>query len=482
MISNTITFKVILRIRDRGWSFFNTNSNKIDFAIVVLCDISDISAFFTDVSFSILKLIRLFRMMKILKLLKFESVLKILRVLIKIIPDFINVLLLLFCIIFIWAIIGNQTFAEVAYGGTYNEYSNFRSIPTAMLTLVKFLTGEGWAIFMYSASQRMPSCVDEPQYDPNMCGFNDKVGCKPLNGCGSRSIFPFMMTYIMFASFTVLNLTISVVVNAFHHEYNQKAAIVSKEYQRFCRCWLMYDTNMTCYLKPEILEQFVMDQQNPYAFPSTYSMKQLRDRLSHLGLKVIPGRGCLFEHVLTSLQFDYEVFGDRSDPIQIHDSVSDPNSFGLLQVYGSKDLRTELIRSIQSRKLIKQRRLTVKFAMDLSKAFFDKFYMSRAYLRWKHGDSYFDNVKVAGIWPRKITENFPFDISDIFSAKFYGISIFGEKPDLSNKNNDQSNLDTTIVNKANLSISLVDNVDQFSNSSEISVDNVILKRKKRKKP
>ena len=113
----------IIRIRDRGWSYFEKKSNILDLAIVVLCDVSDILAFTADINFSILKLARLFRMIKILKLLKFESVLKILRILIKIIPGFINVNFLLVCILLIWAIIGNQSFALVAFQGSHGIIS-----------------------------------------------------------------------------------------------------------------------------------------------------------------------------------------------------------------------------------------------------------------------------------------------------------------------------------------------------------------------
>ena len=306
-----------------------------------------------------------------------------------------------------------------------DKNANFRTLPMSIMTLMKFLTGEGWNLFMYDMSVSQPGCVEVPEYDPDMCGFNDKPGCIPLNGCGNMSIFPFLMIYQIIASFTILNLTISVIVNAFHHEFHQKAIMVTKDCQKFCRRWLIYDPNMTCYMKPETLENFVMDQENPYAFPPTYSLKQVRERLSHLGLKVVPGKGCLLEYVLISLQFDYEVFGDRLSPIKKEDSVSDPDTFSLLQVYRSKGIKTELMSGIRSRKLSKQRRLSIKFSVDAFETSFNKFYLSRAFLRWKLGDNFFDNNKVAGIWPRKISDTSKFfDPLDLFSTKLYESILF----------------------------------------------------------
>ena len=293
------------------------------------------------------------------------------------------------------------------------------------MTLVKFLTGEGWNLFMYDMSMRQPGCVDVPEYDPNMCGFNDKPGCIPMNGCGNRSIFPFLMIYQILANFTILNLTISVIVNAFHHEFHQKAIMITKDCQKFCRRWLFYDPQMTCYMKPEVLENFVMDQENPYAFPPSYSMKQVRERLMHLGLKVVPGKGCLLEYVLTSLQFDYEVFGDRLSPLKKEDSINDPNTFSLMQVYRSKGIKTELMSDIQTRKLSKQKRLSIKLSVNAFETSFSKFYLSRAFLRWKLGDKFFDDDKIAGIWPRKISDTRKmFNPLDIFSTKLYENIIF----------------------------------------------------------
>jgi len=310
------------------------------------------------------------------------------------------------------------------------------------MTLVKFLTGEGWNLFMYDMSISQPGCVEVPDYDPNMCGFNDKPGCIPMNGCGNRSIFPFLMIYQIIASFTILNLTISVIVNAFHHEFHQKAVMVTKDCQKFCRRWLLYDPQMTCYMKPEVLENFVMDQENPYAFPPSYSMKQIRERLSHLGLKVVPGKGCLLEYVLISLQFDYEVFGDRLSPLKKEDSINDPNTFSLMQVYRSKGIKTELMSGIQTRKLSKQRKLSIKFSVDAFETSFKKFYMSRAFLRWKLGDKFFDYSKIAGIWPRKMSDTRKtFNPLDLFSTKLYENIIFSRWDTDENKKRETMSLD-----------------------------------------
>lgn len=48
---------------------------------------------------------------------------------------------------------------------------------------------------MYDMVADRPGCDPDPEYDPNMCGFTDRDNCIPLNGCGSWSIFPYMIRW-----------------------------------------------------------------------------------------------------------------------------------------------------------------------------------------------------------------------------------------------------------------------------------------------
>lgn len=82
-----------------------------------------------------------------------------------------------------------------------------------MLSLLRFSTGEGWADFTHDMSQALPGCVLDPQYDPEMCGFNDFPGCKPLNGCGSMAIFPYIISFQLFITFVFINLFIGVILD-----------------------------------------------------------------------------------------------------------------------------------------------------------------------------------------------------------------------------------------------------------------------------
>lgn len=63
------------------------------------------------------------------------------RTLIVTLPGLANVTGLLFLLFFIYAVIGVQLFATVAFHGEYNEQANFRTFGSAMLLLLRMATG-----------------------------------------------------------------------------------------------------------------------------------------------------------------------------------------------------------------------------------------------------------------------------------------------------------------------------------------------------
>jgi voltage-dependent calcium channel L type alpha-1D len=72
---------------------------------------------------------------------------------------------------------------QVGFHRDHNDNANFRTFWHAVLTLIRFSTGENWNGMMHSlANNHNMDCVDDPEYDKNMCGFNNVAGCEPMNG------------------------------------------------------------------------------------------------------------------------------------------------------------------------------------------------------------------------------------------------------------------------------------------------------------
>lgn len=85
---------------------------------------------------------------------------------------------------------------QISFEGAVTAQANFQSFWDTMVLLLRFSTGENWNGFMYDLAAEREGCVSDPEYDPNVCGFTDHANCAPINGCGSWSIYPFMIRYI----------------------------------------------------------------------------------------------------------------------------------------------------------------------------------------------------------------------------------------------------------------------------------------------
>ena len=112
--------------------------------------------------------------------------------------------LLLFC--FIFAVMGVQLFAEIQVNGVGEGFTtqvNFQYFLRSFVTLLRFATGENWNGFMHEVASAGEEGVcrdtnemdyrNSPQRDgiSNMCGYEDRQGCVPLDGCGSDLIFTY---------------------------------------------------------------------------------------------------------------------------------------------------------------------------------------------------------------------------------------------------------------------------------------------------
>lgn len=78
-----------------------------------------------------------------------------------------NVFALLMLVYFIFSILASFMFGDVTTGMIIDEYTNFNTFGTSMLTLIRASTGEDWNYIMMD------------------CGHTQYDGCVPGLNCGS---------------------------------------------------------------------------------------------------------------------------------------------------------------------------------------------------------------------------------------------------------------------------------------------------------
>ena len=203
------------------------------------------------------RLFRVFRAFRMIEGFRYSKVL--LDTLISTLPSLINISMLLILFVYIFAVVGIQLFAKTEFYNSYNQSANFRTIGTSMLSLLRFSTGENWGQFMFDVYNINSGCVIDPPYNSDYCGFNEKPGCKPLDGCGSPYIIPYMVLFEFLFAICMFNLFASVIIDGFHEVYNPINLIHPEDLDIYNMEWSRFDKEATGYIKITDLNLFVRD-------------------------------------------------------------------------------------------------------------------------------------------------------------------------------------------------------------------------------
>jgi Ion transport protein len=67
-------------------------------------------------------------------------------------PSVINIGSLLLLIILIYAILGVNFFGDVKFSGELNVKSNFQTLETSYITMIRITSGENWPLLMEALS------------------------------------------------------------------------------------------------------------------------------------------------------------------------------------------------------------------------------------------------------------------------------------------------------------------------------------------
>ena len=289
LFAMVFTIEAVIKISALKMKYFDDSWNKFDFAIVLGTNIGLIFLWVSGSNIGMtVTILRTFRIARLLRLMNgTESISQLFNTLLLTLPGLGNIALLLALLFFIYAVMGIQLFSKIQYNGQYNEHSNFRDFGVAMVSLLRFATGENWNEFMYDGARHMPNCVVDPEYNSSYCGFHDRVGCIPLNGCGNVAMYPFMISFTLLITFVFLNLFIGVILEGFQNADESAKAVKPEDFLRFADHWATYDPFATCFITVTQLEDFVQTLYAPLGFGAyVASEKELQNKINKLKLHV----------------------------------------------------------------------------------------------------------------------------------------------------------------------------------------------------
>lgn len=139
-----------------------------------------------------------------------------------------------------------------------------------MLTLLRCATGEFWNGLMYDLAISHESCIQELEFDPNMCGFSNQPTCATLNGCGSVLAYPYFVLFTLIITFVTIELFTAVIMDGFEDSSEQekinKAGMMGMtdgQYHEYCRVWLKHDPHLKWTIDLDTLTKLVEELPAP---------------------------------------------------------------------------------------------------------------------------------------------------------------------------------------------------------------------------
>ncbi|KAF4323781.1 hypothetical protein BBO99_00000958 [Phytophthora kernoviae] len=288
-----------------GMEYFEDQWNQFDFFVVVGTLLSIIVELFTSASIrSLAMTVRVFRVTRILRLVRAsKSIRQILLTLYIAAPGLSNITSILFLMLFIYATMGVQLFAKVMLHNNIDTHANFQNFGRAFLFLLRVATGEAWNYCMHDLAAPTPGCVDDPPYDPNMCGFNDFDGCIPLNGCGTPISFLFFCSFTLLVTYVMLNLTIAVILEGFSLSHEDEDPLFDPELlQEFQVKWADIDPKATEFVKVDQMLHLVNILKPPLGrFGLPFGMIYFLKYMCQLKIPLYEGEYVHFRDVLIAM-------------------------------------------------------------------------------------------------------------------------------------------------------------------------------------
>uniref|UniRef100_A0A674PGM0 Sodium channel protein n=1 Tax=Takifugu rubripes TaxID=31033 RepID=A0A674PGM0_TAKRU len=258
------TGECLLKMISLRHYYFTIGWNVFDFVVVIL---SIMGMFLSKViekyfvSPTLLRVIRLARIGRILRLIKgAKGIRTLLFALMMSLPALFNIGLLLFLVMFIYAIFGMSNFAYVKRESGINDMLNFETFGNSMICLFQITTSGGWDTLLSPIlNKREPDCDSQLEHPGNSYKGN----------CGNPSVgIFFFVSYIIICFLIVVNMYIAVILENFSVATEESAEPLSEDdFEMFYEVWERFDPDATQFIEYSKLSDFADALDPPLRMP-----------------------------------------------------------------------------------------------------------------------------------------------------------------------------------------------------------------------
>ncbi|XP_044222779.1 sodium channel, voltage-gated, type I-like, alpha [Thunnus albacares] len=254
------TGECLLKMISLRQYYFTNGWNIFDFIVVIL---SIIGTFLSDlietyfVSPTLFRVIRLARIGRILRLIKSaKGIRTLLFALMMSLPALFNIGLLLFLVMFIYAIFGMSNFAYVKKEEGIDDLFNFETFGNSMICLFQITTSAGWDGLLAPILNKNEDECDNATEHP---------GSSVKGDCGNPPVgIAFFVSYIIICFLIVVNMYIAVILENFSVATEESAEPLSEDdFEMFYEVWEEFDPDATQFMEYNKLSDFADALESP---------------------------------------------------------------------------------------------------------------------------------------------------------------------------------------------------------------------------
>ncbi|XP_074551500.1 sodium channel, voltage-gated, type I-like, alpha isoform X2 [Halichoeres trimaculatus] len=253
------TGECLLKMISLRQYFFINGWNIFDLVVVILSILGTFLSKIIEeyfVSPTLFRVIRLARIGRILRLIKSaKGIRTLLFALMMSLPALFNIGLLLFLVMFIYAIFGMSNFAYVRREQGIDDLFNFETFGNSMICLFQITTSAGWNGLLDPILNTKDDC------DSTM----EHPGSSVKGDCGSPAVgIAFFVSYIIICFLIVVNMYIAVILENFGVATEESADPLSEDdFEMFYEVWERFDPRATQFIEYKKLAEFADELEPP---------------------------------------------------------------------------------------------------------------------------------------------------------------------------------------------------------------------------
>jgi len=307
------TIEMVLKMYALGCGeYFARNWNRFDFIIVVL---SYLQMDFTKIEMgNFATLLRVARVARIFRLVQTnKNLLDLFKTLLFSLPSIVNVASVTTLLLFIYACIGMNVFADVKEGDGITNYANFKSFFNSMLLLFRMATGESYNGVMHDCMIEPPRCCDDDMVkdETNKACYNQTANCGDPNGAPV-----YFLSFFILSALLMVNLLVAIILDNYSEQENEDdeadKEVTEETMEKFKHVWAEKDPRATGFIPLTDLPWLIMhlpkplglnepdEHGNPSEVDEWEMRKPARSRLCKLAIPEYDGQ-VSFQETLSAL-------------------------------------------------------------------------------------------------------------------------------------------------------------------------------------